>query len=80
MNVQSETTPNAKLLANIARYITYLMKVFGVINTDETIGFPMEGGQTANTVRTLCVVIMKETPLVNDPWLHTSSVEQVCVL
>ena len=56
------------------------MKVFGVISTDETIGFPMEGGQTANTVRTLCVVIMKEIPVVNDPWLHTSSVEQVCVL
>ena len=51
MNAQSLTTPNAKLLENIAQYVTYLLKVFGVINTSESIGFPVETGQTGNTVR-----------------------------
>lgn len=50
MNATSEATPNAKLLGNIAGYITYLMKVFGVINSNEAIGFPMETGQSGNTV------------------------------
>ena len=50
MNATSETTPDAKLLGNIAGYITYLMKVFGVINSEEAIGFPMESGQSGNTV------------------------------
>ena len=51
MNAQSSPTPNAKLLENIAQYVSYLLKVFGVINTNESIGFPVETGQTGNTVR-----------------------------
>lgn len=51
MNDPALTTPNAKLLESIAQYVTYLLKVFGVINTNEPIGFPQQtNGQTANTV------------------------------
>lgn len=62
MNTQSETTPNAKLLENIAQYVTYLLKVFGVITTSDqqAIGFPVESGQTGNTVCYLIIIILTD--------------------
>lgn len=51
MNDITLTMPNAKLLETIAEYITYLMKVFGVINTTQSIGFPQQTNEQAiNTV------------------------------
>ena len=56
MNPQSPgATPNAKLLENIAQYITYLLRVFGVINSsDQSVGFPVESGQTGQAGNTVC--------------------------
>ena len=34
---------NARLLQTIAQYLTHLFRVFGVVPSDQTIGFPLEG-------------------------------------
>ncbi|XP_033121269.1 cysteine--tRNA ligase, cytoplasmic-like [Anneissia japonica] len=45
----SKQVPNRKLLEGIAKYLTRLLKVFGAISEDESIGFPIAGGsQNAN--------------------------------
>ena len=44
MDIESDL-PDAKLLGHIAHYITDLLKTFGVIVTDNHIGFPMKGYQ-----------------------------------
>ncbi|XP_064634346.1 cysteine--tRNA ligase, cytoplasmic-like [Lineus longissimus] len=40
--------PNRSILQNIAGYITKMLKIFGAIEGEDAIGFPMAGGQTAN--------------------------------
>ncbi|XP_013397069.2 cysteine--tRNA ligase, cytoplasmic-like, partial [Lingula anatina] len=44
----AKVTPNRLLLLNIAKYVTRMMRVFGAIDGEETIGFPQGSGQTAN--------------------------------
>ena len=44
----SAMAANARLLQTVAQYVTHMLKVFGVIPYDQTIGFPLqqEGGAT----------------------------------
>lgn len=48
-----KTLPNRMLLQNIATYITNLLKMFGAIETDESIGFPIAGTQSVNIEETV---------------------------
>uniref|UniRef100_H2ZQZ8 Cysteine--tRNA ligase, cytoplasmic n=1 Tax=Ciona savignyi TaxID=51511 RepID=H2ZQZ8_CIOSA len=38
---EKKSTPNGQLLRNIAKYITWIFKVFGAISQEEEIGFPI---------------------------------------
>ena len=49
--IAEQSSPNARLLGDIAQYLTYLFRVFGVSNQDTSIGFSVEGAQAANQVR-----------------------------
>lgn len=51
-NVYTKDSPqiNARLMEGVAHYITYILKVFGVISLDEGIGFPIEGEGSADLV------------------------------
>ncbi|XP_076805672.1 cysteine--tRNA ligase, cytoplasmic-like isoform X1 [Clavelina lepadiformis] len=48
---KNKTPPNSQLLKNIAKYITWMFKVFGAIPEDTDIGFPLisGGNQSQNT-------------------------------
>lgn len=48
-----KTLPNRMLLQNIATYITNLLKMFGAIETDDSIGFPIAGTQSVNIEETV---------------------------
>jgi cysteinyl-tRNA synthetase len=43
-----ESQPNRLLLRNIASYITNMLKIFGAITGDDTIGFPLAGAESSN--------------------------------
>ncbi|KAK2157413.1 hypothetical protein LSH36_192g03015 [Paralvinella palmiformis] len=43
--VKVGSSPNGLLLKNIAKYITDMFKIFGTIEGDQTIGFPVTGAQ-----------------------------------
>ena len=45
----SKTTPNVRLLVSIATYITDVLKVFGVIPGDSSIGFPLDSQSDGKT-------------------------------
>ncbi|KAF4520784.1 hypothetical protein B566_EDAN011436, partial [Ephemera danica] len=42
------TPPNRLLLRNIAAYITDILRIFGAIPADESIGFPLAGADSTN--------------------------------
>ena len=41
-------SPHASLLRDIGAYITRMMKIFGVIDQEEPLGFPLGDGQAVN--------------------------------
>ncbi|CAH1787800.1 unnamed protein product [Owenia fusiformis] len=49
----AKISPNGILLKNIAIYITRILKVFGVIQGDEPIGFPQGGAKSQNIEETV---------------------------
>ena len=49
--IAEQSAPNARLLGDIAQYLTHLFHVFGVGSHDASIGFSVEGAQAANQVR-----------------------------
>lgn len=56
---ETGTAGNAQLLGDIAQYLTYLLKVFGVIPHSTGIGFPIqEEGEGANIVRSSYIGII----------------------
>lgn len=48
-----KTLPNRMLLQNISKYITDLLKMFGAIETDDSIGFPIGGTESVNVEDTV---------------------------
>jgi cysteinyl-tRNA synthetase len=42
------TLPNRLLLRNIASYITNILRIFGAISGDDSIGFPLAGAGSIN--------------------------------
>ena len=48
-----KTLPNRMLLQNIASFITNLLKMFGAIEVDDSVGFPMATGQAVNLEETV---------------------------
>lgn len=42
---------NTFLLENIARYLSFLLRVFGVIHYEMSIGYPIKGKEESNVVR-----------------------------
>lgn len=52
LSSSSDQPPNSCLLQEIAEYVTWLLKVFGTIESDELIGFPVKisGGNTEATL------------------------------
>lgn len=48
-----KTLPNRMLLQNIASFVTNLLKMFGAIESDDSIGFPMATGQAVNLEETV---------------------------
>jgi cysteinyl-tRNA synthetase len=49
---------NCLLLRDIAAYITWLLRVFGAIPTEEYIGFPVADSEGATNVRTANVIFL----------------------
>ena len=48
---ESGQEANARLLQTIAQYLTHLFHVFGVVPTDQDIGFPLQQEGAAKQVR-----------------------------
>ena len=46
MDEADGSIPDTYLLENIARYLSYLLRVFGVIHYEIGIGYPLKGQQT----------------------------------
>ena len=38
----SSSAANTRLLQTVAQYVTHMLKVFGVIPSDQSIGFPLQ--------------------------------------
>eukprot|EP00128_Syssomonas_multiformis_P017345 Colp12_sorted_trinity150504_noHs@2965 len=51
--VREQSAPNASLLNNIAAYLTRMLKIFGVIETADDIGFPVGGAGSQNLEETV---------------------------
>jgi cysteinyl-tRNA synthetase len=54
----SKQESNCLLLRDIAAYITWLLRVFGVIPTEEYIGFPVADSEGATNVRTANIIFV----------------------
>ena len=39
---ESSPAANARLLQTVAQYVTHMLKVFGVVPSDDSIGFPLQ--------------------------------------
>ena len=50
--------PNFRLLANIAQYLSYLLRVFGVIPHEIAIGFPTDDDQQGDMVRMIIQIFL----------------------
>ena len=48
------TIANTRLLHNIAHYLTFLLRVFGVVPSDGGLGFPIEQDGTTDQVSSSC--------------------------
>ena len=47
----SKESPNHQLLEGVAKYLTHMLKVFGAIDEEQSIGFPAAGKNAAANVR-----------------------------
>jgi len=61
------TLANARLLQTIAQYLTFLLRVFGVVPSDAGLGFPVEQEGTTDQV-SMCV-----SALALQQWLRVCS-------
>lgn len=47
-------SPNHQALDGIAKYLTRMLKIFGAIDEEQAIGFPVAGKNAAANVRSQC--------------------------
>ena len=52
-------SPNHQLLEGIAKYLTHMLKVFGAIDEDQAIGFPVAGKNSAANVRSASIFFVQ---------------------
>ena len=47
-------SPNHQALEMVAKYLTHMLKIFGTIDEEQAIGFPVAGKNAAENVRSQC--------------------------